>query len=59
MDANPPRKAYPSDLTQAQWLVVQPLLPPPLPGGRHRRKLGGEERARFPCHFFRPRSGCG
>jgi putative transposase len=36
MDAKPPRRAYPSDLTDAQWLLVQPLLPPPRPGGRHR-----------------------
>jgi len=24
-----PRQAYPSDLTDAAWQVVQPLLPPP------------------------------
>jgi putative transposase len=36
MDANPARKPYPSDLTDAQWLLVQPLLRPPLPGGRRR-----------------------
>lgn len=22
-----PRKAYPSDLTDAQWVIVEPLLP--------------------------------
>jgi putative transposase len=28
--------AYPTDLTDAQWQVVEPLLPPPKPGGRTR-----------------------
>lgn len=31
-----PRKAYPSDLTDRQWAVLEPLLPPPKPGGRPR-----------------------
>jgi putative transposase len=30
------RKAYPSDLTRAQWERLAPLLPPPKPGGRPR-----------------------
>ena len=30
------RKAYPSDLTNAQWARLAPLLPPPKPGGRPR-----------------------
>jgi transposase len=30
------RKAYPSDLTDAQWARLAPLLPPPRPGGRPR-----------------------
>jgi len=30
------RKAYPSDLTTAQWERLAPLLPPPKPGGRPR-----------------------
>src|SRR5262249_6713236 len=30
------RKRYPSDLTDAQWQVVQPLIPPAKPGGRPR-----------------------
>ena len=30
------RKAYPSDLTQAQWERLKPLLPPGKPGGRPR-----------------------
>ncbi len=31
------RKHYPSDLTDAQWAVLAPLLPPARPGGRPRR----------------------
>ncbi len=27
---------YPSDLTDAEWRVVAPLLPPAKPGGRPR-----------------------
>jgi transposase len=29
-------KVYPSDLTDRQWAVVAPLLPPPAPRGRRR-----------------------
>ncbi len=28
------RRAYPTDLTDAQWAVLEPLVPPPRPGGR-------------------------
>jgi putative transposase len=28
--------SYPSDLTEAQWKLLEPLLPPPKPGGRKR-----------------------
>jgi putative transposase len=34
MDRKPPRTPYPSDLTAAQWALLQPLLPPPPGGGR-------------------------
>ena len=30
------RQRYPTDLTDRQWAVVQPLLPPAKPGGRPR-----------------------
>ena len=30
------RKLYPTDLTDAQWQLIAPLLPPAMPGGRHR-----------------------
>ncbi len=31
------RKRYPSDLTDAQWQRIAPLIPPALPGGSPRR----------------------
>lgn len=29
-----PRLRYPSDLTDAEWTILAPLVPAPLPGGR-------------------------
>ena len=29
-----PRRAYPTDLTDAQWAFLEPHVPPPKPGGR-------------------------
>jgi transposase len=31
------RKAYPSDLTDAQWRLIAPLIPDAKPGGRPRK----------------------
>ena len=31
------RKPYPSDLTDDQWSVLEPLVPPARPGGRPRK----------------------
>jgi putative transposase len=31
------RKRYPSDLTDPQWEVLEPLIPPAKPGGRPRK----------------------
>jgi len=28
------RRPYPTDLTDAQWAILEPCIPPPLPGGR-------------------------
>jgi transposase len=28
------RRAYPTDLTDAEWAILEPLVPPPQPGGR-------------------------
>jgi putative transposase len=31
---SPPRRRYPTDLTDAEWQLLAPLIPPPKPGGR-------------------------
>ena len=31
------RTLYPSDLTNEQWSIIEPLIPPAEPGGRHRK----------------------
>ncbi len=31
------RQPYPSDLSDAQWRILEPLLPPAKPGGRPRK----------------------
>jgi len=31
-----PRRAYPTDLTDDEWRVLEPLIPPATPGGRFR-----------------------
>ena len=31
-----PRPPYPTDLTDEQWQLVEPLIPPAKPGGRYR-----------------------
>ena len=36
MDAKP-RKPYPSDLSDEQWTILEPLLPPPVRAGCHGR----------------------
>jgi putative transposase len=36
MEASP-RRPYPSDVTDAQWALLEPLLPPPIPAGAPRR----------------------
>lgn len=30
------RKRYPSDVTEGQWRLIEPSIPPPQPGGRPR-----------------------
>ena len=30
--------SYPTDLTEAEWAILAPLIPPALPGGRPRRQ---------------------
>jgi putative transposase len=55
MDAKPPRRAYPSDLTDAQWLLLQPLLPTG-GGGRHRTT---DLREVLNAIFYLVKNGCG
>ena len=49
------RTSYPSDLTDEQWRVIQPLIPPALPGGRDRTV---DMREVFNGILYLNRSGC-
>ncbi len=46
---------YPTDLTDDQWEVVGPLIPPPKPGGRPRRV---DMRQACNAIFYINRTGC-
>jgi transposase len=48
-------KVYPSDLTDRQWMVLEPLLPSPARRGRHRRV---ELRAILDGILYVLRTGC-
>ena len=37
MSSTPARKSYPSDLTDAQWTILEPLIPAAKHGGRPRK----------------------
>jgi putative transposase len=49
------RKRYPSDLTDAQWRVIEPLLPAAKPGGRPRTV---DLREVLNTLFYQARTGC-
>jgi putative transposase len=49
------RTPYPSDLTDAQWQLIQPLLPAAKPGGRPRKH---DLRAVVNALFYLNREGC-
>ena len=49
------RKPYPSDLTDAQWQLLEPLLPPARPGGRPRKTSLREV---VNAIFYLNREGC-
>jgi putative transposase len=49
------RTAYPSDLTDAQWRMIEPLIPPPKQGGRPRSV---NIREIFNGIWYVVRSGC-
>ena len=49
------RKAYPTDLKDAEWEILRPLLPDAKPGGRPRRV---DLREILNAIFYRERTGC-
>lgn len=49
------RKRYPSDLTDAQWTLLEPWIPPPRPGGRPRKT---NMREAVNAIFYLTREGC-
>ncbi len=50
-----PERLYPTDLTDDQWAVLAPLIPPPKPGGRPRRL---DMRQVVNAIFYIDRTGC-
>jgi putative transposase len=50
------RKPYPSDVTDDQWAILEPLIPPARPGGRPREVAMREV---VNALFYRNRNGCG
>jgi putative transposase len=55
MMATTRRCGYPSDLTDAQWQLLQPLLPPPVPAGAPRTT---DLRAILNAIFYVAKTGC-
>lgn len=49
------RKAYKSDLTDKEWQIIKPLIPPPKPGG-HPRTV--DMRQVVNAIFYLLRTGC-
>jgi len=49
------RKAYVTDLTDEQWAIVEPLIPPAKPGGRRREV---DMREVLNAIFYLDRAGC-
>jgi putative transposase len=50
-----PQRVYPSDLTDAEWAIVAPLIPPAKPGGHPRRV---DMRQILNALFSQQRTGC-
>ena len=48
-------KPYPSDLTDQQWAILKPFLPPARTGGRPRKT---DMRSVVNAIFYRNRNGC-
>src|SRR2546421_11977830 len=55
MGAKAPRKPYPSDLTDEEWAVLAPELPPPVPAGAPRTTDLREEANAI---LYRLHNGC-
>ena len=55
MLSTPARKSYPSDLSDAQWTILEPLVPAAKHGGRPREV---EMREIVNAMFYINRSGC-
>jgi putative transposase len=49
------RKPYKTDLTDAQWEIIRPLIPPPKPGGRPRTT---DVREVLDTLLYQARTGC-
>jgi putative transposase len=49
------RKAYNSDLTNSEWAILAPFIPPALPGGRPRKH---DMREVLDAIFYISRGGC-
>lgn len=49
-----PRRGYPTDLTDREWAILEPLVPAPKPGGRPCR---WERRELLNAMFYLVRSG--
>ena len=49
------RQAYPTDLTDAEWAIVEPLIPPAKSGGRKRTT---DVREVLNAIFYLLRTGC-
>jgi putative transposase len=52
---SPPPHAYPTDLSDAEWAILAPLVPPAKPGGRPRSR---DMREIFNALSYLLRSGC-
>src|SRR5215217_5103942 len=52
------RKKYPSDLTDEQWVIVEPLSPPATPSPRGGRPREVDMREVLNTLFYLNRSGC-
>ncbi len=50
------RKPYPTDVTDEQWTLLEPMIPPARPGGRPREI---DVREVINALFYRNRNGCG